>query len=358
MQTKLKVENLRVAFGTPLGEARAVRGVSFELFEGETLALVGESGSGKSVTCKAVMGLLPSSAKITSGNIFYGGRDLTNASEREMQALRGDRIAMVFQDPSACLNPIVKNGKQIVETMLLKNRALRRRDKSAAKLSKKEAQNRAIALMEEVGITQAEKRFKQYPFELSGGMRQRIVIAVALASNPEVLICDEPTTALDVTIQTQILELLNRLKRERKLSVLFITHDLGVVANVADRVAVMYAGRIVEYGTAEEIFYAPKHPYTQALLASMPDLETKGRLTAIPNSPPDMLSPILGDAFAERDAQAIELDFERQPPFFKVSETHYAATWALHPYAPKRELPDALRKRIARMKRRRKNDDG
>ncbi|MBQ4268483.1 MAG: ABC transporter ATP-binding protein, partial [Clostridia bacterium] len=323
-----------------------------------TLALVGESGSGKSVTCKAVMGLLPSNAKITSGNIFYGGRDLTNASEREMQALRGDRIAMVFQDPSACLNPIVKNGKQIVETMLLKNRALRRRDKSAAKLSKKEARNRAIALMEEVGITQAEKRFKQYPFELSGGMRQRIVIAVALASNPEVLICDEPTTALDVTIQAQILELLNRLKKERKLSVLFITHDLGVVANVADRVAVTYAGRIVEYGTVEEIFYAPKHPYTQALLASMPDLETKGRLTAIPNSPPDMLSPILGDAFAERDTQAIELDFERQPPFFKVSETHYAATWSLHPYAPKRELPDALRKRIARIKRRRKNDDG
>ena len=358
MQTKLKVENLRVAFDTPLGEARAARGVSFELFEGETLALVGESGSGKSVTCKAVMGLLPSNAKITSGNIFYGGRDLTNASEREMQALRGDRIAMVFQDPSACLNPIVKNGKQIVETMLLKNRALRRRDKSAAKLSKKEARNRAIALMEEVGITQAEKRFKQYPFELSGGMRQRIVIAVALASNPEVLICDEPTTALDVTIQAQILELLNRLKKERKLSVLFITHDLGVVANVADRVAVTYAGRIVEYGTVEEIFYAPKHPYTQALLASMPDLETKGRLTAIPNSPPDMLSPILGDAFAERDTQAIELDFERQPPFFKVSETHYAATWSLHPYAPKRELPDALRKRIARIKRRRKNDDG
>lgn len=357
MQTKLKVENLKVAFQTPQGEIPAARGVSFELFEGETLALVGESGSGKSVTCKAALGILPNSAKITSGRIFYGGRDLTKLSEKEMQGVRGAQIAMVFQDPSACLDPIVKIGKQIVEATLLKNRAARRRDKSVAKISPKQAKLRAIALMEEVGITEAEKRFSQYPFEISGGMRQRVVIAVALAASPDVLICDEPTTALDVTIQAQILELLKRLKEERKLSVLFITHDLGVVASIADRVAVLYAGQIIEYGKAEEIFYSPKHPYTQSLLASMPDLMTKGKLTAVSGSPPDTLLGIQGDAFALRNPNPLAIDFERQPPYFQVSETHFAATWLMHPYAPKTELPEPLKKRIAKMKRRRKKDE-
>ena len=357
MQTKLKVENLKVAFQTPQGVAQAVRGVSFELFEGETLALVGESGSGKSVTCKAALGILPNSAEITSGSILYGGRDLTKLSEREMQGVRGAQISMVFQDPSACLDPIVKIGKQIMEATLLKNRSARRRDKSVAKISKKQAKQRAVALMEEVGISEAEKRFKQYPFEISGGMRQRVVIAIALAASPDLLICDEPTTALDVTIQAQILELIKGLKEERNLSVLFITHDLGVVAGVADRVAVLYAGQIVEYGTVEEIFYNPKHPYTQALLSSMPDLTTKGKLTAIPHSPPDPLSVIQGDAFALRNPKPLAIDFERQPPYFKISETHFAATWTLHPYAPKIELPEALKKRIARMKRRSKKDE-
>ena len=213
------------------------------------------------------------------------------------------------------------------------------------------AKTRAIELLKEVGIAEPEIRYKQYPFEFSGGMRQRIVIAIALSANPDILICDEPTTALDVTIQSQILELINRIKKERNLSVIFITHDLGVVANMADRVAVMYAGKIVEYGTADDIFYDPKHPYTWALLASMPDLDTKEKLEAIPGTPPNMIYPPVGDAFAERNKYALEIDFEQEPPLFEVSETHYAATWLLHPNAPKVEPPKIITERIARMKK-------
>jgi oligopeptide transport system ATP-binding protein len=213
------------------------------------------------------------------------------------------------------------------------------------KVTKKEAHERAIQIMEEVGIPQPKLRFKQYPFEFSGGMRQRIVIAVALTANPSLLICDEPTTALDVTIQGQILNLIKDIKKQRDLSVIFITHDLGVVANVADRVAVMYAGKIVEYGKAEEVFYDPKHPYTWALLSSVPDLETKGKLSSIPGTPPDMLYPPKGDAFAERNQFALKIDFEAQPPFYKVSDTHYAATWLLHPDAPEIEMPEIIQKR-------------
>jgi oligopeptide/dipeptide ABC transporter ATP-binding protein len=212
------------------------------------------------------------------------------------------------------------------------------------------AKHKAIKLMEEVGIPEPRKRFRQYPFEFSGGMRQRIVIAVALAANPDILICDEPTTALDVTIQAQILELINEIKRERQLSIIFITHDLGVVANMADRIAVMYAGKIVEHGTSEDIFYSPAHPYTWALLSSMPDLDTNERLEAIPGTPPNMIYPPVGDAFAERNKYALEIDYELQPPMFKVSDTHYAATWLLHENAPKIDPPKAVTDRIARMK--------
>ncbi|HIR36637.1 MAG TPA: ATP-binding cassette domain-containing protein [Candidatus Faecimorpha stercoravium] len=218
------------------------------------------------------------------------------------------------------------------------------------KVTKQVAKTKAIKLMEEVGISEPRKRYNQYPFEFSGGMRQRIVIAIALAANPDILICDEPTTALDVTIQSQILELINQLKRERKLSIIFITHDLGVVANMADRIAVMYAGKIVEYGTAEDVFYHSAHPYTWALLSSMPDLDTNEKLEAIPGTPPNMIYPPVGDAFAPRNKYAMKIDFERQPPMFKITDTHYAATWLLHPDAPKVETPKIITDRIARMK--------
>ena len=221
-----------------------------------------------------------------------------------------------------------------------------------ARVSKSMARERALQLMDEVGINNPRERFNQYPFEFSGGMRQRIVIAIALAADPDILICDEPTTALDVTIQAQILELINKLKKERNLSIIFITHDLGVVANMADQIAVMYAGKIVEYGTAEEVFYEPAHPYTWALLASMPDLDTKEKLEAIPGTPPNMIYPPKGDAFADRNRYAMQIDFEQQPPEFRVSETHWAATWLLHPNAPKAEPPKAVTERIAKMKAR------
>ena len=342
--TKLEVKDLKVNFDTPSGVLQAVRSVSFELNEGETLAIVGESGSGKSVTSKAVMRLLPKNATVESGQILYDGENLLDFDEKKMTKIRGKKIAMIFQDPASSLDPIMKIGKQITETILL--------NADGQKITKKQAKERALELMREVGIPEPELRFLQYPFELSGGMRQRIVIAIALSSNPEILICDEPTTALDVTIQAQILDLIDKLKTERKLSVLFITHDLGVVAKMADRVAVTYAGKIVEYGTVEEIFYKPKHPYTWALLSSMPDVDVKDRLEAIEGSPPDMTKPPKGDAFASRNPYALEIDFEQEPPFFKVSDTHFAATWLLDERAPKVALPKGIGKRIRKMKKR------
>jgi len=238
----------------------------------------------------------------------------------------------------------IKNSQLLVD--YLKQKA----KDSVYKLSKTEAKEDAIKLMEEVAIPEARARFRQYPFEFSGGMRQRIVIAIALSAEPEILICDEPTTALDVTIQAQILELINDLKARRNLSIIFITHDLGVVANMADEVAVMYAGKIVEYGTTDDIFYSPAHPYTWALLSSMPDLDTKEKLESIPGTPPNMIYPPKGDAFAERNKYALKIDFEEEPPMFKISETHSAATWLLDPRAPKVEMPAIIRERIARMK--------
>ena len=572
----LSVKNLRIHFSTDHGYVQAVRGVSFDLYKGETLCIVGESGSGKSVTNKAIMGILSSNGRIVDGSIMYEGEDLTKVSEDEFHRIRGHKIGMIFQDPLSSLNPIMRIGKQITEAMLInashtkkmyenlvsaelsdyknaqtelrsglakysenikflksekkkqiaqakafvtndtegkiytlkqeygaakfaiedeyraqvakankakskkdvrKLLALAKKDKnlkiaalekdvkakqikikhnkpvlkkeskekikvltqkfdkqindltrlapkekkalkekylpiikerkatykarakkakvevkhfkilkryeyrldrshamkrtlrkghkfiirryfqelkecrtryiSQIKITKAEAKAKALKIMAEVGIKDPEKRFRQYPFEFSGGMRQRIVIAIALTADPDILICDEPTTALDVTIQAQILELINNLKKERQLSCIFITHDLGVVANMADRVAVMYAGKIVEYGTEEEIFYDPKHPYTWALLSSIPDVDSNEKLEAIPGTPPNMIYPPKGDAFALRSKYAMEIDFKKEPPFFKVSDTHYAATWLLDPRAPKVDMPRIVKTRIA-----------
>jgi oligopeptide transport system ATP-binding protein len=479
--TVLSVNNLVVNFKTDNGLVQAVRDVSFDLKQGETLCIVGESGSGKSVTSKAIMGILANNAIIAGGNIIYRGENLLEVSEEEFYKIRGHKIGMIFQDPLSSLNPIVKIGKQITEATLInadklklmyndlisddlirykntlakmniqidteekklesfiaglaekgpltaadkeeirrrtaafkefakstkerytgeartlkavldktsaeakqkvreyKNQVTAEHKQAAAKLkadmraasspeekerlrqaleaeetefrnrlsiTKAEAKRRALEIMREVGIPEPEKRYNQYPFEFSGGMRQRIVIAIALTVSPEILICDEPTTALDVTIQAQILELINRIKAERNLSCIFITHDLGVVANMADRVAVMYAGKIVEYGTADEIFYDPRHPYTWALLSSIPDVDSKEKLEAIPGTPPNMIYPPKGDAFANRSRYAMNIDYREQPPYYKVSDTHYAATWLLDPRAPKVEMPRIVKERI------------
>ena len=335
----LQAKNLTISFRTNEGMVRAVRDVSFDLYKGETLAIVGESGSGKSVTARSLMGILAPNAVVDAGSILYDGVNLLDLKEDEFHKYRGNRLGMIFQDPLSSLNPIMKIGKQLTESMLLNE-----------KISKKEARERALQLLAGVGISDPKRRYNQYPFELSGGMRQRVVIAIALSANPEILICDEPTTALDVTIQAQILELINAIKEERRLSVIFITHDMGVVANMADRIAVMYAGKIVEYGTADEIFYQPAHPYTWALLASIPDLDTKEKLESIPGTPPNMLFPPKGDAFAPRNAYAMAIDFEEEPPLFQLSPTHYAATWLLHPNAPKVEPPRIVTERIRRMR--------
>ena len=478
----LEVKDLKISFTTDNGLVQAVRGVSFDLMEGETLCIVGESGSGKSVTSKTIMGILANNAVVEGGTVMYEGENLLEISEDEFHRIRGKKIGMIFQDPLSSLNPIVKIGPQITEAMLVSSDKMKRMydelianalvayrnaqaqadiqlkkakfvyksklqeiakdeaiskvdkqkayvaakaeykqtaadinkrlketlpglkvqledrkkfakaevkkhkisveakykkelDELAAKLklagdpeekasikkeikekkqqlenefsiTKAEAKRRALEIMKEVGIPNPERRFNQYPFEFSGGMRQRIVIAIALIAAPDILICDEPTTALDVTIQAQILELINRIKRERKLSCIFITHDLGVVANMADRVAVMYAGKIVEYGTAEEVFFDPKHPYTWALLSSIPDVDSKERLDAIPGTPPNMIYPPKGDAFALRSKYAMKIDFEQEPPYFKISDTHYAATWLLHENAPKVEMPRIVSERI------------
>ena len=334
----LQVEHLTVHFRTAGGQVQAVRDLSFSLEPGRTLAIVGESGSGKSVTSKAIMGILPGNAQVLGGRILYRGQDLLQLSEAELCRIRGDEIAMIFQDPMSSLNPIMPIGKQITEAMRLKNKTMTRAM----------AKQTALELMAEVGIPDPAKRYGQYPFEFSGGMRQRIVIAIALAAQPRVLICDEPTTALDVTIQAQILELIDRLKQRHQLSVIFITHDLGVVAKMADDIGVMYAGQMVEYGTAEEIFYDPRHPYTWALLGSMPDLQTRHTLEAIAGTPPNMIHPPKGDAFARRSRYAMAIDFQQQPPKFWVSDTHWAATWLLHPQAPKVELPEAVARRLHR----------
>jgi oligopeptide transport system ATP-binding protein len=341
VENLLEVKDLYVSFDTHGGEVHAVRGVNFNLKKGETLAIVGESGSGKSVTSKALMGLIPNPpGRIKQGEIRFDGRDLTKLSEKELQEIRGKEIAMIFQDPMTSLNPTMTIGNQIMEGLI-----------KHQKMSKADARKVALELLDLVGIPNPEARLKQYPHQFSGGMRQRVVIAMALACNPKLLIADEPTTALDVTIQAQILELMKDIQQKTEAAIIFITHDLGVVANVADRVAVMYAGKIVEIGTVDEIFYNPQHPYTWGLLASMPSLDSSDEdLYAIPGSPPDLIKPPKGDAFAARNPRALKIDFEMEPPMFKVSDTHYAATWLLHENAPKIEPPELVQKRIRQMK--------
>ena len=333
-ETILSIENLRIHFETFAGEVQAIRGVNLKLQKGETLALVGESGSGKSVTAKSVMKLLSNNAVVKEGTITFKGENILEKSERDMQSIRGKEIAMVFQDPMTSLDPTMKIGKQITEVIIKHEKA-----------SKEEANKRAEELLELVGIPDAKERMKQYPHQFSGGQRQRIVIAIALACNPDVLIADEPTTALDVTIQAQILELLKEIQQQFQMAIIFITHDLGVVANVADRVAVMYAGKVVEVGTVDEVFYNPQHPYTWGLLRSMPTLHTGDTLYAIPGSPPDLLDPPVGDAFALRSDVALEIDRVKEPPMFEVSPTHFAATWLLDPRAPKVPVPEEIVRR-------------
>ena len=342
MENILSIKNLDITFRTNAGNIHALRGVNLDLPAGKTVALVGESGSGKSVTMKAVVGLLDSNAIINSGNVLYGATDLLTLSKKELrQTINGQQIAMVFQDPMTSLNPTMQIGDQITEAMFLHK-----------KISKDDAQQKALELLNLVGIIDAEKRMKNYPHQLSGGMRQRVVIAIALSCEPKILICDEPTTALDVTVQARILDLIKDIQAKMGLSVIYITHDLGVVAKVADYVNVMYAGKVIEVGTVNEIFYDPRHPYTWGLLSAMPDLETDDdRLYSIPGSPPNLLHEPKGDAFAPRNKFAMKIDEREEPPMFKISETHYAATWLLHPDAPKIELPPELKSRLQRARK-------
>ncbi|GAP03198.1 oligopeptide ABC transporter, ATP-binding protein [Fructobacillus pseudoficulneus] len=334
----LQVKDLQVSFNTYAGKIQAIRGVDFDLNAGETLAIVGESGSGKSVTTKTLLGLNAENAELgENSQILYGGKNLAKLTEKEWEDYRGSEVAMVFQDPMTSLDPTMKIGNQIAEP-IMKHHGVEKAD----------ALKRALQLMKDVGIPEAEEHINDYPHQWSGGMRQRAVIAIALAAEPKVLIADEPTTALDVTIQAQILRVLKDLQEKNGTAIIFITHDLGVVAGIADRVAVMYAGKIVETGTVNEVFYNPQHPYTWGLLGSMPSTKTEsGTLQAIPGTPPDLLYPPKGDAFANRNPYGLEIDHEKQPPLFKVSDTHYAATWLLDERAPKVEPPLEIQRRQA-----------
>ena len=331
----LSVRDLDVKFHLRGRTLNAIRGISLDVYKGESLAIVGESGSGKSVFTKTFMGLLDANGEITGGEILYHGMDLTKfRTEKEWLQIRGKEIAMVLQDPMTSLNPLKTVGEQIAEALRL-HQGL----KGAA------AKAAAVEILEDVGIPEAKRRYGQYPHEFSGGMRQRVVIAIAVACRPKILICDEPTTALDVTIQAQILQLIKTMKAKYDLTTIYITHDLGVVANVADRIAVMYAGDIIEIGTCEEVFYTPQHPYTWALLSSLPQLGVKGEnLYSIQGTPPNLFADIQGDAFAPRNPHALEIDFLERPPYFDVSPTHKARTWLLDPRAPKVEPPENIRK--------------
>ena len=334
-QPILSAKDIEIQFSLRGKTLNAIRKCSLDLYQGETLAIVGESGSGKSVFTKSFMGMLDANGKVIGGSIMYEGNDLaTYTTEKQWMTIRGKKISMVMQDPMTSLNPLKKIGPQIMESIIL-NQGL----KGEA------AKKKALEMMEKVGIYDVERRFNQYPHEFSGGMRQRVVIAIAVACNPDILICDEPTTALDVTTQAQILDLIRNLQKEMNMTVVYITHDLGVVANVADRVAVMYAGQIVEVGLVNEIFYDAWHPYTWALLSSLPQLGVKGEdLPTIDGTPPNLFFEVKGDAFAPRNKKALAIDFEEEPPFFEISETHKAKTWYLDPRAPKIEQPGSIQR--------------
>ncbi|GFH41839.1 oligopeptidepermease (ATP-binding protein) [Lactococcus hodotermopsidis] len=328
----LSAKDVSVEFQVRKRTLRAIRNISIDLHEGETLALVGESGSGKSVFTKVFTGMLEANGSVATGEVTYGDVNLTNLkTNAEWEKIRGGEISTVFQDPMTSLNPIKTIGSQISETII-----------KHQKKTKEEAKEIAIDLMNRVGIPEADKRYDEYPFQYSGGMRQRIVIAIALSSRPKVLICDEPTTALDVTIQAQIIALLKELKKEYGFAMIFITHDLGVVASIADKVAVMYSGEIIEYGSVEDIFYDSRHPYTWALLSSLPQLATTDKLYSIAGTPPSLYSEIKGDAFAPRNPQPMAIDFVKLPPKFAVSDTHWAKTWLLDERAPKLAKPEGI----------------
>ncbi len=344
----LSIRDLNISFKTSRGMINAIRGVKLDLFQGETVAIVGESGSGKSVTVKAIMGILSSNGVINSGSIHYNyisdepeSYEIVSMDTKDVRKqISGKHIAMVFQDPMTSLNPTMNIGKQIMEGMI-----------DHYNISKKEARKRAEELLERVGIDRPKQRMKQYPNQLSGGMRQRVVIAIALSCDPDILICDEPTTALDVTVQAKILELIRDIQREKNMSVIYITHDLGVVAKVADYIAVMYAGKIVEKGDVKDIFYSPLHPYTWGLLSSIPDLKNlDDRLYTIPGNPIRLTEKFEGDAFASRNEYALNIDFKEEPPMFNAGGKHRVASWLMDERAPKVEMPRQLKERIEKMK--------
>ena len=326
MAELLEVKHLSVSFDSAQGEVRAVRDVSFSLRAGEVLAIVGESGCGKSVLCKSILKLLPDTARIRGGAILADGRDITACGEREMRRLRGRLFSMIFQDPMTALHPAIPIGRQIAEAVRVHE----------PRLSRAAVRERVMELMELVGIDRPAERRKMYPFHVSGGMRQRAVMAIALAARPKILFADEPTTALDVTVQAQILDVLRQVQKKLGTAVVLVSHDLGVVARAADRVAVMYAGKIVETGTAEEIYYDPRHPYTWGLLRALPACAGEGEpLCTIPGMPPSPASLPAGDAFACRNEYALAIDYEEEPPMFRITDTHFAATWLLDERAPK-----------------------
>lgn len=329
----LEVKNLSVSFNTYAGEVKALRDVSFTVKRGETLAIVGESGSGKSVTVQTIMRLLPTPpCEIKNGEILFDGVDLLKLSPKEMRKYRGGKIGMIFQDPMTSLNPVIKVGKQIMEGIMIHK-----------KVSKKEAKKLAIEMLEKVGIPKPEERFEQYPHQFSGGMRQRVVIAIALSCEPDLLICDEPTTALDVTIQAQILDLINELKKSLNIAVILITHDLGVVAETADKVIVMYAGEKLEQAPVKELFKNPKHAYTWELLKSLPrlDMDSNTELFSINGTPPDLLNPPIGDPFAARSEFSMKIDYEKKPPLIELPNNHFVKSWHYVDGAPYiKFLPD------------------
>lgn len=326
MERLLEINNLQTSFYTHVGEVQSVRTISLHLDKGEALGIVGESGSGKSITMMSLMRLLPDNGKIKEGEILFSGRNLANLSEKEMEKIRGNEIGMIFQDPMTSLNPVFTIGNQLIEP-LIKHK----------NMSKADAYKRAIKMLKLVGIPSPEKRMKQYPHEFSGGMRQRAMIAMSLVCEPKLLIADEPTTALDVTIQAQILELMKDLKTKIDMSIILITHDLGVVADVCNRINVMYGGTIVESGNSRDIFYNPKHPYTWGLLRSIPNPkeDIKERLQPIDGTPPDLLKPPVGCPFAPRCDHAMKICLTHRPEAFEVSPSHCSACWLNHPKAPK-----------------------